>query len=49
MSLILINEKNCMKGDRKKFFGALSLYDSLITDKEIGEVSYNPELDKLIE
>ncbi|OGI14575.1 MAG: hypothetical protein A3I68_06295 [Candidatus Melainabacteria bacterium RIFCSPLOWO2_02_FULL_35_15] len=49
MSLILINEKSCMKGDRKKFFGALSSYDSLITDKEIEEVSYNPDLDKLIE
>ena len=49
MSLILISEKKNMKGDRRMFFGVLSSHDSLITDKEIKEASYNPDLDKLIE
>ena len=49
MSLVLLNEKKNMKGDRRKFFGVLSSYANSIADEEIEETSYNPNLDKLIE
>ena len=49
MSHILISEKENMKGNRKRFFGILSSYKNEITDKEIEESLYNPDLGKLIE